>query len=291
MPHIKDQPIRWDLWSAIFISLAVFKRDKLEEVDNSLMTLYYEFAMQLQDADFTDLLKITHSLMLSEKLMSYVNGCKVRAKFILLDPILIFRFIFSSSCQASSRWSSKRNFYIKNQATPSTLPKKSFGFCSWIKCLRSSTVTEQWTLKFSARPTTFIATRTTTSASLKLLWFTSSASKCDSPATKTNWWSSWAFSTMWSKNFSQNSLKAFNLQTILKILKKIKFLNKKKLHWKEKKLRAKKENVHFLTRSKIHVNLFLVVANFNNLADLITILKEKQKTLLMRKKKSRRECD
>lgn len=78
MAQIKEQPVRWDMWSAIFISLAVFKRDKLEEVEISLMTLYYEFAMQLQDADYIDLLKITSSMITSDKLMSYVNGCKVR---------------------------------------------------------------------------------------------------------------------------------------------------------------------------------------------------------------------
>jgi hypothetical protein len=74
---VKDQPVRWDLWNAIFISLTVFKRDKLEEIEDSLMTLYYEFAVQLQDADFNDLLKITAVMMTSEKLMGYVNGCKV----------------------------------------------------------------------------------------------------------------------------------------------------------------------------------------------------------------------
>lgn len=78
MPHIKELPIRWDIWSAVFISLSVFKRDKLEEVDQSLMSLYYEFAMQLQDADFSDVLKVTNSMISSDKLMGYVNGCKVR---------------------------------------------------------------------------------------------------------------------------------------------------------------------------------------------------------------------
>lgn len=82
MPHIKDQQIRFDIWNAIFISLTVFKRDKLEEVEHSLMALYYEFAMQLQDSDFSDLLKITNSMITSDKLMSYVNGCKVSFKFL-----------------------------------------------------------------------------------------------------------------------------------------------------------------------------------------------------------------
>lgn len=77
LPHIKDQTIRWDIWNAIFISLTVFKRDKLEEIEMSLMALYYEFAVQLQDAEFNDLLKFTNNMMLSDKLMSYVNGCKV----------------------------------------------------------------------------------------------------------------------------------------------------------------------------------------------------------------------
>jgi hypothetical protein len=77
LPHIKDQPIRWDVWNAIFISLTVFKRDKLEEIEMSLMALYYEFAVQLQDAEFNDLLKFTNNMMMSDKLMSYVNGCKV----------------------------------------------------------------------------------------------------------------------------------------------------------------------------------------------------------------------
>lgn len=77
MPHIREQPIRFDIWNAVFISLSVFKRDKLEEVEASLMSLYYEFAVQLQDADYNDLLKITNNMMTSEKLMGYVNGCKV----------------------------------------------------------------------------------------------------------------------------------------------------------------------------------------------------------------------
>jgi hypothetical protein len=78
MPHIKEQPIRWEIWNAVFISLTVFKREKLEEIEASLMTLYYEFAVQLQDADYIDLLKITANMITSEKLLSYVNGCKVK---------------------------------------------------------------------------------------------------------------------------------------------------------------------------------------------------------------------
>jgi hypothetical protein len=77
-PHIKDHPIRWDLWNVIFISLTVFKRDKLEEIEESLMILYYEFATQLQDADINILLKLINNMMTSDKLMGYVNGCKVR---------------------------------------------------------------------------------------------------------------------------------------------------------------------------------------------------------------------
>ncbi|CAG9807897.1 unnamed protein product [Chironomus riparius] len=75
-PHIKDQPVRWDLWNVIFISLTVFKRDKLEEIEESLMILYYEFATQLQDADINILLKLINNMMTSDKLMGYVNGCK-----------------------------------------------------------------------------------------------------------------------------------------------------------------------------------------------------------------------
>lgn len=80
MQQIKDQQIRWDIWNVVFISLTVFKRDKLEEMEASLMLLYFEFATQLQDADYSDLLKIAQNMMTSEKLMSYVNGCKVRKK-------------------------------------------------------------------------------------------------------------------------------------------------------------------------------------------------------------------
>lgn len=90
MQQIKDQPIRWDIWNIIFISLTVFKRDKLEEVEASLMSLYYEFAVQLQDADYNDLLKVTKSMMTSEKLMSYVNGCKVRKGFVFSSTFCIF---------------------------------------------------------------------------------------------------------------------------------------------------------------------------------------------------------
>lgn len=84
-PHVKDQQIRWDLWNTIFLSLAVFKRDKLDEIEESLMALYYEFAIQLQDADFSVLLKITNNMMTSDKIMGYVNGCKV-SKSISLQP-------------------------------------------------------------------------------------------------------------------------------------------------------------------------------------------------------------
>lgn len=76
-PHIRDLAIRWDIWSAVFMSLVVFKRDKIEEVEDSLMSIYYEFAVQLQDASFAELLKITNVLMTSDKLMGLVNGCKV----------------------------------------------------------------------------------------------------------------------------------------------------------------------------------------------------------------------
>lgn len=87
MPHIKELPLRWDIWSAVFISLSVFKRDKLEEVEQSLMALYYEFAMQLQDADFSDVLKITNNMILSDKLMGYVNGCKVSSSGLIWASI------------------------------------------------------------------------------------------------------------------------------------------------------------------------------------------------------------
>lgn len=91
MVQVKDQQIRFEIWNAMFISLTVFKRDKLEEVEASMMALYFEFALQLQDADFNDLLKITNSMMTSDKLMSYVNGCKVRSWIELrLGSIIIF---------------------------------------------------------------------------------------------------------------------------------------------------------------------------------------------------------
>lgn len=78
MQQIKDEPIRWEIWSIIFVSLTVFKRDKLDEIEESMMSLYYEFAIQLQDlVSFNDLLKITNNMMTSYKLMSYVNGSKV----------------------------------------------------------------------------------------------------------------------------------------------------------------------------------------------------------------------
>lgn len=89
MPQIKNHPISWEIWNVIFISLTVFKRDKLEEVEASLMALYYEFAMQLQDADYKDLLKITNNMMLSDKLMSYVNGSKVRIEISFSDKSFI----------------------------------------------------------------------------------------------------------------------------------------------------------------------------------------------------------
>lgn len=90
MPQIKDQPISWEIWNVIFISLTVFKRDKLEEVEASLMALYYEFAMQLQDADYNDLLKITNNMMLSDKLMGYVNGSKVRIETRSIDDAFTY---------------------------------------------------------------------------------------------------------------------------------------------------------------------------------------------------------
>lgn len=77
MALLKNTPIRWDIWNAIFLSLTVFKRDKLEEIESSLMPLYYEFAIQLQDADFNDLIKLSNNIITSEKLLTYLNGCKV----------------------------------------------------------------------------------------------------------------------------------------------------------------------------------------------------------------------
>lgn len=76
-PHIKEQPIRWEIWNAVFLSLTLFKRDKLEEIEESLMAMYYEFAVQLQDAEFKDVLKIVTTIGSSQKLIGYVNGCKV----------------------------------------------------------------------------------------------------------------------------------------------------------------------------------------------------------------------
>lgn len=106
MVQVKDQQIRFDIWNAMFISLTVFKRDKLEEVETSMMALYYEFALQLQDADFNDLLKITNSMMTSDKLMSYVNGCKVNILFlprfesnIKLTFFLLCSLLFRASSQ------------------------------------------------------------------------------------------------------------------------------------------------------------------------------------------------
>ncbi|CAO1420062.1 unnamed protein product [Diamesa serratosioi] len=75
-PHIKEQPIRWEIWNAVFLSLTLFKRDKLEEIEDSLMAMYYEFAVQLQDAEFKDVLKIVTTIGSSQKLIGYVNGCK-----------------------------------------------------------------------------------------------------------------------------------------------------------------------------------------------------------------------
>lgn len=102
MPQIREQQIRWDIWNAAFISLTLFKRDKLEEIELSLMALYYEFAVQLQDADYNDLLKITNSMMISDKLMSYVNGCKVKTRKLFHSIQDTQISIFSSLCRASS---------------------------------------------------------------------------------------------------------------------------------------------------------------------------------------------
>lgn len=101
MPQIKELPIRWDIWSAVFLSLSLFKRDKLEEVEQSLMSLYFEFAMQLQDAEFSDVLKVTNSMISSDKLIGYVNGCKVRS-MNLLHVQFSHSLCFSSSFRASS---------------------------------------------------------------------------------------------------------------------------------------------------------------------------------------------
>lgn len=71
------------------MSLVVFKRDKIEEVEDSLMSIYYQFAIQLQDASFAELLKITNILMTSDKLMGLVNGCKVKNLKLLPKKISI----------------------------------------------------------------------------------------------------------------------------------------------------------------------------------------------------------
>lgn len=93
MPLIKDHPVRWEVWNAIFLSITVFKRDKLEEIESSLMPIYYEFALQLQDADFNDLLKISNNMMTSDKLISYVNGCKVNLLIVIFCHFYINFFL------------------------------------------------------------------------------------------------------------------------------------------------------------------------------------------------------
>jgi hypothetical protein len=77
MPHIRENPIRWDVWSSMYASLNYMKRDKLEEIEDTLMPLYYEFMNHLRNADFKDILKIAHVFLSSQKLMGLVNGCKV----------------------------------------------------------------------------------------------------------------------------------------------------------------------------------------------------------------------
>lgn len=44
------------------------------------MAMYYEFAVQLQDAEFKDVLKIVTTIGTTQKLIGYVNGCKVSCK-------------------------------------------------------------------------------------------------------------------------------------------------------------------------------------------------------------------
>lgn len=73
------------------MSLVVFKRDKIEEVEDSLMSIYYQFAIQLQDASFAELLKITNILMTSDKLMGLVNGCKVKKIYLFLENIQLIK--------------------------------------------------------------------------------------------------------------------------------------------------------------------------------------------------------
>lgn len=53
------------------------KRDKLEEMEDTLMPFYFEFANHLQGAEFKEVLKITDIFLASPKLVGFVNGCKV----------------------------------------------------------------------------------------------------------------------------------------------------------------------------------------------------------------------
>jgi len=66
------------------------------------MILYYEFATQLQDADINILLKLINNMMTSDKLMGYVNGCKVRQKRSYIEIArknVMFFFLRSLLCQ------------------------------------------------------------------------------------------------------------------------------------------------------------------------------------------------
>lgn len=75
---IKTQPIRWDVWSTVFLSLTLMKKEKLEEIEDVLMLMYFEFCEQLQEAECKDVLKVSSTFAHSPKLLSYINGCKVK---------------------------------------------------------------------------------------------------------------------------------------------------------------------------------------------------------------------
>lgn len=86
MPFIEDNPVRWNVWCGVFMSLQnVLKKDK-DDGDGLLFALYPHFKKQIVEADLSDVIKIANSMPLNDKRVNVLFACKfcISSLFALL---------------------------------------------------------------------------------------------------------------------------------------------------------------------------------------------------------------
>lgn len=83
MPFIEDNPVRWNVWCGVFMSLQnVLKKDK-DDGDGLLFALYPHFKKQIVEADLSDVIKIANSMPLNDKRVNVLFACKVSTDFFI----------------------------------------------------------------------------------------------------------------------------------------------------------------------------------------------------------------